>query len=95
MIGKWKDDSDVLNDPIIIEKVDELEKKYGLHWALIQDLILAFAHKDVNINWESIEIICGEIKYAVNKELYSELKKTSSDTINPNEELGILGGMNY
>lgn len=76
-------------------KVEELSEKYSLDQELINQLILAFTVKNLNVNWQSIDIICGEIRYAVNKELYSELKKTASDTINPNEELGILGGMNY
>ena len=92
---KWIDEDDFLYDELIDNKVCELIDKYNLSGDLVQCLALAFYRKKLQVNWDSIEIICGEIKYAINKELYSELKKTSSDTINPNEELGILGGMNY
>lgn len=73
-------------------KVDEISKKHGdLDPIIINEIQMAFLEKNVSPDWEAIDLICGEIVYAVNKQVFKELKRKP----NPNEELGILGGMNY
>ena len=75
-------------------KVQELAAKHDLVDPLIEELIYCYTRKDLSPDWEAIDLICGEIRYSVNRALFAELKKSQTN-VNPNEELGILGGMNY
>lgn len=74
--------------------VNELAAKHDLPDSLINELVYAYTRKDLVPDWEAIDLICGEVRYAVNKSLFSKLKETSG-YVSPNEKLGILGGMNY
>ena len=77
-------------------KVDELAAKHDLTAALINNIVYCYTRKELSPDWEAIDLICGEIKYAVNKALFAKLKETSGfQADNPHEELGILGGMAY
>lgn len=74
--------------------IEELAAKHDLTDELVENLAYCYTRKDLVPDWIAIDIICGGIRYEVNKALYSKLKESSGYS-NPNEELGILGGMNY
>ena len=77
-------------------KIDELAAKHDLTAALVKEMVYCFSRKELGPDWDGIDLACGELRYSITKALYSQLKsQIEIVSMNPNEELGILGGMNY